>query len=527
MNTTRLFWCRAIAAAALLFAIELWFLPLPGIQQDEALFVRPFLHGETVLYSWGRVPVMLMGYIGCLKTWLYWPVFQIWQPGMWSMRLPVCFVSLATLLLFAGLVRGIAGRRVAIFAALLLATDASFVFTNTFDWGPVALLLLGAVAFLPLLIRFERSGNKLVLAAAFALAGILLWYKAIFAFSMAGILVAAAVVFPRRLWQRASAANAGIALGALLIGASPLILFNLESGGGTLKAWAQLERIPASEKLMMMTATLDGKALQHYMIRSRPNEILPLHGAPVGQLVEAWYKDTSLVPGSLLFAALVLSAATLPFLKRHALYKPLAFAWIAGLSMTALFLVAGSAGAGPHHTVLVYPLPHFIVAATAVALGERMRQSLCRALPLAVVFLIVASNAALLIAYHHAAVNNGFSVFWTDASRPLAASLGSRGKPVAFLDWGIEGPARICAGDVFPVVDAEPAREGVLYVTHTEDYLIADAATHGLLAEATSRGLAVAEAKPIADARGHAVLYVFSLRPQRSERDTAALAVRP
>jgi len=198
MRFRRSFWYACIVAA-LLLAIELVLLPLPGIQQDEALFLKPLLKGHSVLYSVSagdlRVPIMLMDYVGTLKTWLLWPVFLIWHPGVWSMRLPVCLVSVVTLLLFAWLVGRIADSEVAISAALLLAADASFVFTNVFDWGPVALLLVGALGFLALIIHFARSKSKIAVAAAFFLAGLMLWYKAIFAYPLAGILIASIAVF--------------------------------------------------------------------------------------------------------------------------------------------------------------------------------------------------------------------------------------------------------------------------------------------------------------------------------------------
>ncbi len=521
MTSRRFFWCACIAIAAALLLIEVSFLTLPGIQQDEALFVRPFLHGDSALYHVQlgslRAPVMLMDYIGCLKTWLYWPVFRVWRPGVWSMRLPACLISVGTLLLFAAFTRRIGGGRVAVGAAILLAADASFVFTNVFDWGPVALLLAGSLGFLALLKRFGERGSRLFLAAAFALAGTMLWYKAIFAFPMAGILVACAVVFPRRLQERVSATTMAIALAALLVGASPLLLFNVQTGGGTLKAWSHLEQIPASEKLMMLRLTLNGKALEHYMVRSLPGEVLPLHGAPIGELVKAWYRDSTLGPGSFLFFALLISALALPFLRASRLFKPILFAWVAGLSTEALFFAAGSSGAGPHHTVLIYPAPHFIVVATAAAITEGARSLWRHGLVFGVVALVAASDALLLVNYHRAALRNGFSVYWTDASRQLPAVISHRAKPVVFLDWGIEAPARIESGDAFQMYQPDRARAGVLYITHAPDYLIDASATHGIVADATSRGLAVSESYAIADSQGHAVVSVFSFAPARRQ----------
>src|SRR5579871_1172792 len=119
---------RLIGICAALLAIELAFLPLPGIEQDEALFVAPFLRNNPVIYAWHigtlAVPVMSMSYLSALKSWLYWPVFRLWPPSVWSMRLPECFISILILVLFADLARRVSSTRVALAAALFLATDA-------------------------------------------------------------------------------------------------------------------------------------------------------------------------------------------------------------------------------------------------------------------------------------------------------------------------------------------------------------------------------------------------------------------
>jgi hypothetical protein len=300
---------------------------------------------------------MLMDYVGSLKTLLLWPLFQIWHPGVWSIRLPVCLISAGTLLLFALIVARVADTRVALGAALLLAPDASFIFTNTFDWGPVALLLLGALGFLALFVRFARSGSSFALSAAFLLAGVMLWYKVIFAFPLVGVLIASASVFPRRTWGRTTGKNFLVAVGSLLIGASPLIFFNFHTGGGTLKASSYLVRTSAWEKVMMLHLTLNGKALEHYMVRSSPGEMLPLHGARLGELVESWYRHSTLGPGSLLFAALIVSAAALPFLRASRLFRVITFAWVTGLSIVSLFFASGTAGgrAAPLRTRISNP----------------------------------------------------------------------------------------------------------------------------------------------------------------------------
>jgi len=515
MENSRRFWSACVALALVLFAIELWFLPLPGIQQDEVLFLKPFLRGETALYNITigglQVPAMVMSYVGCLKTWLYWPVFRIWHPDVWSIRLPVCLVSLCTLLLFAGLVRKVAGPAVALGAAILLMADPSFVFTNVFDWGPVALLMAGAVGILVLLLRAVQTHGRLALAAAFLLAGAMLWYKALFAFPLAGILIAGGAVFPKQLVRLAAPRNLAPAAIAGLVGALPLLLFNAVSNGATLKATSSLEHVPVREKLLMLRLTLDGRAFEHLVVRSVPHEVLPLSGAPLGELVQTWYRTSGLGPGSFLFASLCASVAALPFLRRSRLIRPILFVWAAGISMALLFLVFGSAGSGPHHTALLAPAASFLVTATAAAVAERWRSGPRRSLLAGIVMVVALSEAVLLTNYHRAAWHNGYSVYWTDATRPLAAALRGQSLPVAFLDWGIEDPVRVESGDRLQVVPPTPARTGVLYITHGPEYQLEASRMREFLQGATAQKLVVSGARTIPDSHGNPVLSAFSL----------------
>ncbi len=506
------FWYACGTLAALLLATELLFLPLPGIQQDEALFIRPFLRGEPSLYSFSigkiHVPVMLMDYIGCLKTWLYGPVMLFWRPSVWSIRLPVCLIGAVTVLLFAGLAKRVTNPAVAFCAALLLATDASFVLTNVFDWGPVALLILGTVAVLALLVHFASSGRGLALAAACLVAGLMTWYKAVFVFPAAGLLVACVAVYPRQVRRSLSASNVMLAAAAFLIGSGPLILFNLSRHGATVAATSYVARVPATEKLTMLGLTLDGKALEHYMFRSTPDEVLRLSGAPLGELVMSWYRQPSeLGPGGFLLAAVLLSACALPAIRASRWFRPILFAWAAGLATVALFLVSPGAGGGQHHSVLVYPAPQFIVAATIAALTERRRWGLACAIGV-----IVVSNCVLLANYHRLGVKNGFSVFWTDATRPLGAVLRERRQPVAFLDWGIEAAARIESGDAIVIAPPDPPRPDVLYVTRPDRYLVNGALTREVRDGARGRGLAIVAESTIPDSHGVPMLAVFRLQ---------------
>ena len=497
----------------MLLALQLFFLTGPGIEEDEALFAGPFVDKTPSLYEWHagqfRIPVMTMDYIGALKSWLYWPIFRLWSPNVWSMRLPVCLLSVATLLLVAEVVRRAAGSRVALAAAVFLATDAVFVLINVFDMT-VCLLLLGTGAFLSLLQRFAESGKRRFLGAAFMVAGLTLWYKAVFIFPLAAMLLALAVAYPGQVWRSFTRRNIALAAISIAVGGAPLIAFNWERRGATVQASGALPTVPALEKLVMLQHTLDGRAFEHYMFRSTFAEKIPLIGAPIGELVIKWYHESHLGPGSALLPALVMALVALPFLRSSAVFPALTFSWVAMAAAYGAMFVFRDAGAGPHHTVLLYPAPHFIVAATAAALVERYLRGKQSAVFLAFCIVLVASNGWLLAHYARAARVNGFSAYWSDGVERLAEVLGKQNLPVALLDWGIHNGVQIHSHDA--VVFADPApRENVLYVTHCEGYVIDESRTAQFQALLTASTLRVTANRVVADKKGHLVYCLFQL----------------
>ena len=491
----------AILAAALL-GIELLFLPLAGIQADEILFVAPFLKGTIPLYSWHQIPIMCMDYIGSLKSWLYFPIFQLWHFNVWSIRLPPSIFSLATLMIFGDTVRRVAGASTALFATLCLATTSTFIFTNVYDWGPVALLLLGLAACLNLLQRYSESGGVGYLGGAFLVAGVSTWYKAIFVFPFTALLVALAVVYFREL--QISRRTVSCAVICFAVGVSPLIAFNISHRGATVRAATYIGSAPPAEKALMMARTLDGRALEHYMFRSYPRERIPLNGAPLPDLVTSWYRGSELGPGSALPVLLLVSLFVFPFLRKLAVFRPLLVAWIASATTFGLMLVFRDAGAGPHHTVLVILGPAFIVAATLTAMGQRTPRSFRPILALAA-FGLVASNVYLLSRYYAEARQNGFSVYWTDASPELAHLIEAQSLPAAFLDWGIGDVVRVESGDRIALADDGEPRQGVLYVGHCRGYVIDENRMETFERKLVASGLRWIEVAKISDQHGEPV----------------------
>ena len=132
-----------LAACSLFILLAILVIPYAGIQADEALFSAPlFPHISKDLrlpLLPHHVPLMVMTYVGSLKTLLYWPIFRIFGSSPWTLRLPVVLLGAITIFIFFHLAAVSAGARAAAIGVFLLATDPVFLLTDTFDWGPVAL----------------------------------------------------------------------------------------------------------------------------------------------------------------------------------------------------------------------------------------------------------------------------------------------------------------------------------------------------------------------------------------------------
>ena len=140
---------------------------------------------------------MELTYIGELKTWLYAPIFLIWNPTAASIRVPAILMGALTVLLFGALLQRVHGSRAAWVGSLLLATDVTFLLTTVHDWGPVVLQHLFLAAVLLLAVRwFQTSSGASLIGAAFC-CGLAFWDKAVFIWIFSG-LVAGCLLFAQR-----------------------------------------------------------------------------------------------------------------------------------------------------------------------------------------------------------------------------------------------------------------------------------------------------------------------------------------
>ena len=121
---------------------------------------------------------------------------------------------------------------------MLLTADAPFLPTNVCDWGPVSLLLLATLTCVNLLVRHAQTGSIYRWSAAFLVAGLAIWYKAVFIFPFAAIIARLVVVSLGELRSHFSLRKLSCAVLGLATSAPRLSAFNFVRPGATASAMA-------------------------------------------------------------------------------------------------------------------------------------------------------------------------------------------------------------------------------------------------------------------------------------------------
>jgi hypothetical protein len=418
---------------ALFVALGWPFLKRMGIEVDEALVGSGVFGRVGAWYSWRlvghEIPVMLLSYLGALKTWLYAPMFSIWNPSAVSLRLPTALLGAGTIALFWRLLKDVCGTNAAWVGAILLATDTSFLLLTTIDFGPVALQLFLKTAALP----------RLVATAAVAFCA----------------------------------------------GAFPLIVYNIARPLDTVRSNAKVSSFGLLPKLGIVRDTMDGCILAGFYTASntppqpgsldRPlRRALAAVSAAPGTSPQNW-SVWAFAGAILAFPAIWHTRARLP-----ALFGLVSFAggWIA-------MAVTSGAGVAAHHVALLWPMHLMVIAAVASSLASRFGNWI----PVCVTILLAMVGLRCTAGYFVALVRNGAAIRWTDAINPLTDYLKlARPQRVFVVDWGIletvnllsEGSVPVLFGDAYYSAVPEPARldavrrnmvePGTLFVSHTPEY---------------------------------------------------------
>jgi hypothetical protein len=531
---------RPIAAAAcvLFFFAGQLFIPLLGIEDDEALFASPILQPRSWEYAIEagkyHIALMLMTYLGTLKTLLFKPLLHWFGTGVWSVREPMVLAGAASIWLFYLLLRRTVGERAAVVGCGLLAADAMYFLTSVFDWGPVALQHLLLIGGMLLAVRFYQTGSERALALGGFLFGLALWDKALAAWMISGMGVAAVLVFWRKVRQVANARRIAIAALAFLLGASPLLVYN---GANRWATWSGNVKTDTSElagKTEVLLETVRGPVLSGLFTEETRPAPSPHRPAGFFQNASAWLAGETGHPlRNLTLYGLLLALVLTPLARGRDLRATL-FAWIAMAVAWAQMSLTYHAGGSAHHTILLWPLPYLAMAVPLAAASRRIGRAGLPALA-AVAALLAISSALVTNEYYFRMTRQGGASPWSDAVGPLADYLKRSPAPaplVFCVDWGIldnlrlighgrlllrEGTEHTMRPDPTPE-DREAMRQmlalpGALFVGHTKEAEMFPGDTARLLEVAGDAGLRRELLATINDSFGRPTFEVFRFAP--------------
>lgn len=446
---------------ALLFVLAgLPFIPLTGIHADAAAEVGCFYpcaapaFATRLLGSSHRLPLMVFPYVGAFKAWLYQPILRLLDATPFTLRLPTLLVGAGSVWMFFALLERVGGRRAAVAGALLLATDVSFLLATTYDFGPIAFLHFLMLAGILLLLRFEETQSRKCLALAFFLFGLALWQKAIFAWMLAGLCAGAMIAFPGRTRKGLSFATVSIAIAALLLGASPLLYYNLRTRGATFRTGSvMVASAPLSEKAAELLETMRGSALSGFLTEEAPGGRTVQPSGLLDQASVALSHAAGDLSSDWMPYAFLLSGCLIPWLWFTPMRRPAIFAVAYLAAAWGAMIALPNTGASLHHVILLWPFPHFLVAIALAQASARLGRGgpwMLRA----GVLLLVASNVLLLNQYYARLVTRGPTAIWTDAVYRLSDYLArSKGSEVYAVDWGYAPTLCLLSGGRMPVRD--------------------------------------------------------------------------
>lgn len=500
-------WVLPLACAAVFLIFSCIFAPRAGIEGDEAAFGRPIL-GLTLNRAYGiqlfhvNIPLMIVPYAGTLKTLIYWPIFSLFPPGVWSIRLPMILAGSTTMWLFAGWTQKLLGVRAACIAGLLLATDPSFILTNTFDWGPVALqhLLLIAACVLIAARRYPPG---------FFCFGLAFWDKAIFIWMFSGLVVASLITCRAaiREWMR-DKRRAGLSALAFGVGILPLAVYNAHAPLATTQANIHASFGDIGTKLISLRETMAGSALFGVLVSPGSRSSAPAH--------------------TLFFPAFLIAIVATPFLARSKAQTAATFAIV--VCAVSFVLMAGIRYTGAaHHIVLLYPFPQLLVGVAAAALRPPR-------LSAAIATVLVATNILVLSHYILQLRSDGPIGLFTDATAPLATYLeGTEAKTVCTLDLGIRDSLNLLTRGQLKaseeVISAMPNESVMKLISGPDTVFVSRPAaleyfrgnTSSLEAIAQKAGYSRSAIRTIDDSRGRPQFEIFSFHRKELYFDPSGL----
>lgn len=360
---------RPAAATLLCVALALFLfsasrlVAVPGLQYDEVLFVNAALgepaQGLFVAKRLLGVPVMLMGYVGALKAYLYFPIFQALGVSPATIRWPVILLSALTLWLAYGVARCSFGRVVSAMFVLVIAADPVFVSLTTLDVGPVALMLFLKLAALLCALRAVMTGRPGYLWGVTIACALGIFDKLNFIWFVLALAVTAGLLFRAELAAILRRDRAGFLLPVSALGiVTAVAMFGLILPQ-LIASQAEQSGVGAVDRLRyvlrLYARTMDGREFYRLVTKS-----VLTTASPVNVLTAAGILGL----GTLTRAGLRRSGS-----RRSALSDRILAGYLLLFLLIGLQLLITKKAWGPHHVMMLYPFHLLVVLAAAARMA--------------------------------------------------------------------------------------------------------------------------------------------------------------
>jgi hypothetical protein len=264
--------------------------------------------------------------------------------------------------------------------------------------------------------------------------GLALWNKALFLWAFSGILIAAMVVFPRRIVSALTKRHAAIALASFLLGAFPFILFNMRRSAATFGENVRLDVVSLPAKWIQVENAANGNALFGFIAEEDyadpPKALVSATGRIAFWIQEHLGRHRS--TGFLYVFGICLALVPMWRHSRLAWFS-LIFLAAAG----AMMLLTKDAGGAAHHIILLWPLPITFVAIALTSIPVRWFSAVTGTA-------VVIANLLVANQYVSQFERNGAAGNFTDALFSLSRSLNTyRSETIYVTDWGITNSVQL------------------------------------------------------------------------------------
>ena len=503
----------AILALIVFGVVSLYHYQLPGLYYDEAFDVVPsmqILHGDPVqlvrgvgIHLFGHAfPVMTGDYWGSVSTYAVLPLFWVLGPGVLAVRLWPILAGMTAVLLTYFVGKRLYGRWPGALASALLAIFPSFIFWTRVGIYVISHIVAVTLGILLSFLRWRDTGHRRWLFLATFLAGIGLWTKLLFLWFLIAVpaayvllLLADLVSEDRTVSRRVSSlvsrswnrfrqdvpvqgsVDLTAALAGFLIGAFPVIYYNLVSRGSYLVLRSNLFHTEngVNNFAVWSNVKIEADAVRVLL----DGGYFWFLGGIYVNAIYPWVVGLSTV-------GLLLMVHRVDELRRFR--RPTVFLSAFALVVFVLSCFTVSI-LGATHLLILLPIPQFFIAAFtffAARWLQRRLQGLLRdlALPsaaLAVVLLVVplaTRDVWVDVRYHQALARSGGYSGFSSAIYSLSEYLDQHhmDRPFA-LDWGFKynvviltqgrvEPLEIYGSTYDPGPDFEAALRAALATSH-------------------------------------------------------------